>query len=139
MMCRAILGRLVMFAPQTTIILEFSVISSLVLTLSAPVRPTRNPASPQRYWCGPQQRQWPMPPAGAKRRKVEIGARKQRRVGWLTLANIPCARAVFAGVSQGLGLDMPSETSTVCADLEVEKLRRELAQVQELQTAQRKS
>jgi len=76
-----------------------------------------------------------MPPAGAKRRKVEIGARKQRRVGWLTLANIPCARAVFAGVSQGLGLDMPSETSTVCADLEVEKLRRELAQVQELQTA----
>src|SRR5215468_9230606 len=43
-----------MFAPQRTIILEFSAMSSLVLTLSAPVRPTPKPPSPQQIIAGCQ-------------------------------------------------------------------------------------
>src|SRR5215475_15442945 len=58
MMCRAVFGWLAMFAPQRTIILEFSAMSSLVLTLSAPVRPTPKPPSPQQIIAGCQF--WPI-------------------------------------------------------------------------------
>src|SRR5262249_47665034 len=54
MMCRAVFDWLAMFAPQRTIILEFSAISSLVLTLSTPVRPTPKPPSPQQIIAGCQ-------------------------------------------------------------------------------------
>src|SRR5215467_722252 len=54
MMWRAVFGWLAMFAPQRTIILELSAISSLVLTLSAPVRPTPKPPSPQQIMAGCQ-------------------------------------------------------------------------------------
>src|SRR5262245_52455470 len=42
---------------------------------------------------------------------------------------------IFCRVSRRLGLVMPSETSTVCADQPVEELRRELTAVREQQAA----
>jgi hypothetical protein len=37
----------------------------------------------------------------AKCRKADIGAREHREVGWFTLCNIPCDRAIFAEYPEG--------------------------------------
>src|SRR5689334_12057299 len=61
------------------------------------------------------------------------GACERRGVRWFALRNIQCRRDL-AGI-QRLGLLIPSETSTACADQSVEELRRELAEAHQREAA----
>src|SRR5262249_9215000 len=74
---------------------------------------------------------WLMPRPG-KRRKADIGARERRRVGCFALCNISWS-SNFCRVF--LGLVMPSDASTACADQSADELRRELAESREQQAA----
>jgi hypothetical protein len=64
-----------------------------------------------------------------------LGGREHRGVGWFALCNISCGGAIFARVSRGLNLVMPSETSTDCADQTLEELRRELTEAHRREAA----